>query len=170
MKKLFLFLTVIAAMATVTVSCSKDDDVISKEDFVNKLTQGGTSGTWEGMERTKTRSWGSWSNDGDKYAIMRFDRSTTTATEGTGYLLYFENSYKETFKDKSDFTWNIVGDELRINYHHTNWAPVHAEYNTTELVIKGDNFVGTWYESSDKKFEFNYKKSTFNDWNKYINN
>ena len=169
MKKLFHFLTIIAAMATIMVSCSKDDDVISKEDFVYKLTQGGTSGTGEGTERTKSKSWGTWSNDGEKYAIMRFDRADAKATEGTGYLLYFENSYKETLKDKSAFTWNFVGDELRINYRHTNWAPVHAEYNTTELVIKGDYFDGTWYESSDKKFEFNYKKSTFNNWNKYIN-
>ena len=169
MKKLFFYLTVIAAMATVTVSCSKDDDSISSEEFANKLLQNGTTCTWEGAERTLSRSWGKWSDDGEKYAIMRFDRSSTTALSGTGLVLYFENSYKDTYKDGSEFTWSFAGDELRITYRHNGWAPVHAEYNTTELIINGDKFVGTWYESSDKKFEFGYTKSTFTEWSKYIN-
>jgi hypothetical protein len=170
MKKLFFYMTMVAAMAFVVVSCSKDDDEDnSKEAFVNKLTQNGTTCTWEGSERTLSRSWGSWSNDGEKYAVMRFDRASTTATQGTGWVLYFENSYKEVYKDGSEFTWSIVGDELKITYRHSGWAPVHAEYNTQELIINGNRFDGTWFESSDKKFEFKYNKSTFNTWNKYIN-
>ena len=58
MKKLFFYLTVIAAMATVTVSCSKDDDSISSEEFANKVLQNGTTCTWEGAERTLCRTWG----------------------------------------------------------------------------------------------------------------
>ena len=168
MKKVLFCMTMIAAMAMVFVACSKDDDKENtKESFANKLTQNGTTCTWEGAERTLSRSWGSWSDDGEKYAIMRFDRASTTAIQGTGLVIYFENSYKETVRDFSEFTWSLSGDELKITYRHTGWAPVHAEYNTQELIIKGDRFDGTWFESSDKKFEFNYTKSTFTDWAKY---
>lgn len=169
MKKSFLYLSIIAAMAMMVVGCSKSDDdgASSKETFANKLTQNGTSCTWEGNERTMSRSWGNWSDDGQKYAVMRFDRSSTTATSGNGVVYYFESSYKETFKDKSEFTWALEGDELRITYRHGGWAPVHAEYNSSELSISGDSFRGTWFESSDKKFEFSYKKSSFTEWDKY---
>ena len=101
---------------------------------------------------------------------MRFDRNSTSDVSGTGLVLYFENSYKDTFKDGSEFTWSYSGDELRITYRHTGWAPVHAEYNTSELVINNSGFNGTWFEGSDKKFVFSYIKSTFNEWNKYFNN
>ena len=169
MKKSFLFLTLFAAMTIGMVSCSSSDDngEDAKANFANKLTQNGTTCTWEGVERTMSRSWGNWSDDGEKYAVMRFDRASTTATSGTGLVYYFENLYKETFKDKSEFTWTLESDEMKITYRHTNWAPVHAEYKTPELVIRGDTFVGTWFEASDKKFEFNYKKSNFTDWDKY---
>jgi hypothetical protein len=85
MKKVLFCMTMIAAMAMVFAACSKDDDKENtKESFANKLTQNGTTCTWEGAERTLSRSWGSWSDDGEKYAIMRFDRASTTAIQGTG--------------------------------------------------------------------------------------
>ena len=170
MRKVFFCMTMIAAMAMMFVSCSKDDDEITKEEFTNKLFQNGTTCTWEGVERTLSRSWGNWSDDGEKYAIMRFDRNSTSDLSGTGLVLYFENSYKEQYRDGSEFTWSYSGDELRITYRHSGWAPVHAEYNTTELIINNSGFNGTWFEGSDKKFVFSYIKSSFNEWNKYLNN
>jgi hypothetical protein len=174
MKKLFVYMTLVAAMAMMVVSCSKDDDDTDSTDnrlkFTNLLTQNSTSCTWEGTERTKERDWGNWAEKGDKYAVMRFDRSSTQAIEGTGYVIYFENAYKDNVKDQSEFMWNFANDVLNITYRHSGWAPVHAEYRTSELVINGDKFEGTWFEASDKKFEFSYKKSSFNDWNKYKTN
>ena len=174
MKKLFFFMSIFAVMALMTVSCSKDDDDDDNTDstenrlkFANKLTQNATSFTWEGYETTKTRSWGNWSDDGKKFVVMRFDRASKDATEGEGMLFQFENEWKENFIDKSEFRWSFADDELRITYRHSGWAPVHAEYRTSELVIDGNKFEGTWFESSDKKFEFSYKKSSFNDWDKY---
>lgn len=171
MKKTFLFLTLIAAIAMVVTGCKKDDDKITKEEFADKLIgKGATSFTWEGNETAKSRSWGNWSDDGTKYAVMRFDRSSATALEGTGKLLYFKNSYKEELRDndaKSEFTWRLTGDDLVISYRHAGWEAVHAEYNTQELIIDSNGFRGTWFESSDKKFDFIYIKSNFNDWAKY---
>jgi hypothetical protein len=164
MKKLYFFMTMLAALAVMTVSCSKSDDEDPEEvkmNFANKLTQNSTSCTWEGVERTLSKAWGNWSDDGEKYAVMRFDRASNTAKEGTGYVVYFENAFKDVEKGRSEFIWNFQGDELRITYRHEGWAPVHAEYNTSELRINGDKFEGTWFESSDKKFEFSYKKSSF---------
>ena len=172
MKKLFFFMAMFAAMTLITVSCSKDDDdntdsIENRLKFTNKMLQNGTTCTWEGTERTKSRSWGNWSDDGDKYTVMRFDRTSTQHVEGTGYVIYFENAYKENVKSQSEFMWSFADDVLIITYRHEGWAPVHAEYRTSELVIDGDRFDGTWFEASDKKFEFNYKKSSFNDWNKF---
>ena len=166
-------MAMIATMSLVTVSCSKDDDDDNTDStenrlkFANKLTQDGTSCTWEGTERTKTKQWGNWSDDGDKYAVMRFDRTSTKSIEGTGYVIYFENAYKDNVNSQSEFMWSFANDVLNITYRHEGWAPVHAEYRTLELIIDGDRFDGTWFESSGKKFEFNYKKSSFNDWDKY---
>lgn len=171
MKKSFLFLILIAAMAMVVVSCMKEDDKITAEEFADKMVgKNSTSFTWEGNETTQAKSMGSWYDKGSKWAVMRFDRSTPTATEGTGKVLYFKNSYKDELRDDnslSEFTWRFWGDELIINYRHTGWDPVHAEYNTTELIIDSNGFKGTWFESSDTRFTFSYIKSNFNDWAKY---
>lgn len=173
MKKMIAFMTILAAMAISSVSCSSSDDDGDKTDprltFSNKLTQDSTTCTWEGDERTMRKEWGSWSDDGTKFVVMRFDRTSKEAIKGSGMLLQFENKWKETLIDKSEFEWNFVDDELRITYRHTGWDPVHAEYNTSELTINGDTFKGTWFESSDKKFEFTYEKSSFKDWDKYKN-
>ena len=173
MKKLFAFMTIVAAMAMSTVSCGSDDDEGDKTDprltFTNKLTQDSTTCTWEGYERTMTKSWGNWSASAEKYVVMRFDRASKTAIEGDGILLQFGNDWKENCIDKSDIKWRFVGDELHISYRHEGWAAVHAEFNTTELRINGDKFEGTWFESDDTKFEFSYKKSSFSDWNKFVN-
>lgn len=168
-------MTLFAAMVMTIVSCSKDDDdnVDSQSNrlaFANKLTQNSTSCAWEGEDKIMNKNWGNWSTDDNRYAVMRFDRTSTTATEGTGLLLSFENAYKDKFKDRSEFMWGFANDELHITFRHEGWAPFYAEYRTQELVINGNSFHGTWFERSDRKFEFNYKKSSFNDWNKYTVN
>ena len=86
MKKILFFMSLIAAMATLTTSCSKDDDdreslLQRKLKFVNALTQNSTSCAWEGLQTEQHKSWGSWSDHATKYFIMRFDRSTKEAIE-----------------------------------------------------------------------------------------
>lgn len=141
---------------------------VTINDIKNKLLQNGTTCTWEGSEITLIWEWGRWSDEGQKYTIIRFDRNSTSDLSGTGQVLYFDNSYKDSYKDGSEFTWNFIDDELKITYRHNGWAPIHAKYSTTELVIHDNNFAGTWYESSDRKYKFSYIKSSFNNWDKYL--
>ena len=172
MKRLFLFLTVIAAMATVMISCSKDDDESEniqqkKLTFANALTQNSTSCAWEGLQTEQHYSWGNWSDHATKYFIMRYDRTSTEAINGTGWAYVFKTQWKEEFIEKTEFTWRFNDTNSTLEISYRAWNPVHAEYNTTELTIKGNTFVGTWFESSDCKYQFEYKKSDFNDWEKY---
>ena len=166
-----MFMTVIAAMAMITVSCSKDDDEITKEGFTDNLFQKGTTIVWEGQERTRRYN-GGWYDDGQKYAVMRFDRTSNTATSGTGYVIYFKNSFKEELNYSGSFSeiqWYFQDNIMYVNYKRNEWPAVHGEYNTSELVVDGNTFKGTWYEDNDNKFEFTYSKSSFSDWNKYFN-
>lgn len=173
MKKYFSLMAIFAAMAMTFIGCSKDDnDTDSTENrlnFTNKLTQNSISCTWEGYNMAKRKELGNWNDDGQKYAVMRFDRATKEDIQGTGLLLYFENNYKDTFLEGSEFTWYFADDMLRISYRHSGWSPQYAEYRTQELVINGDRFDGTWFEKTDFKYKFNYTKSAFSDWSKYIN-
>lgn len=170
MKKLFTSMAILAALAMMTVSCSKDDDKDSTNNrlnFANALTQNGTSGTWEGYDKRQFKELGNWVDKSQSYVVIRFDRTSTQATNGTGFLLTFENSYKDTYKEQSEFTWNFDEDMLHITYRHPGWTPVYAEYRTKELVISGDNFTGYWFEQTDSRYKFSYTKSSFKDWDKY---
>ena len=172
MKKLFFCMTMMAAMAVVMTSCSKDDDKDSEDNrlkFANALTQNSLSGTWEGYDKAQRKEMGNWVDERQSYVVIRFDRSSTSATNGTGLILTFENNYKDTFKEASELTWYFDDDQLHITYRRTGWAPVYAEYRTQELVITGDSFHGFWFEQTDMRYKFSYTKSSFNDWNKYIN-
>ncbi len=172
MKKILFFMSLIAAMATLTTSCSKDDDdreslLQRKLKFVNALTQNSTSCAWEGLQTEQHKSWGSWSDHATKYFIMRFDRSTKEAIEGTGWAYVFKTQWKDEFIEKTEFAWRFNDTNSTLEVSFRAWNPVHAEYNTTELTINGNTFVGTWFESSDCKYQFEYKKSNFSDWEKY---
>ncbi len=172
MKKLFS-LAILAAMALMVVSCSKDDDdtdsTANRLNFANKLTQNSTSGTWEGYE-TSMRKEGGWVDGTKRYAVIRFDRATTSDIKGTGQLVAFENKYMDTFREGSEFEWYFDEDMLHITWRHAGWQPAYAEYRTNELVIDGDTFRGEWFEKTDFKWHFSYTKSNFNDWSKYVNN
>ena len=166
-------MTMVMALSVTMMSCSKDDEedntdsVKNRQSFANKLLQNGTTFTWEGYMTDKRKEWGNWTDDGKTYVVMRFDRNSTSDTEGSGMVVHFENEWKEKFIDKSELRWSFAEDELRVVYRHEGWAPVHAEYRTSELVIDESGFHGTWFESSSLKYEFVFKKSTFTEWDKY---
>ena len=169
MKKYFLYLTLFFGASLIVMSCSKDDDEeedpqVTKLRFVNLLTQNSTSCAWEGSEIDLRKELGSWSDKGTKYVVVRFDREKTTDVEGSGWLYVFEDAYYEHFKEKSEFRWSITNDLLQISYRHQGWEPLHAEYKTSELVIRDNKFDGWWFVDSGWKYEFHYKKSSFNNW------
>ena len=171
MKKLFVFMTVMVAMAMVVVSCSSDDDDTDSTEnrlkFANALTRNSTSATWEGYDKAQQKELGNWVDERQSYVVIRFDRASTSATNGTGLLLTFENAYKETFKERSEFMWYFDDDMLKIDYRHQGWTPVYAEYRTNELTINGDTFSGFWFEKTSVRYKFSYTKSDFNKWDDY---
>jgi hypothetical protein len=172
MKKLFTCIAILAAMAMITVSCSKDEDKDSADNrlsFANQLTQNSTSAAWEGYDKCQRKELGNWVDERQSYVVIRFDRNSTSDYQGTGVVLTFENNYKEAFKEMSDFTWYFDDDQLKITYRRSGWQPVYAEYRSNELVINGSSFSGFWFEKTDLRYKFNYTKSTFNDWNNYKN-
>ena len=181
MKKFFMIatakavvcMTVFAALASVMTSCSKDDDKDSGENrlkFVNNMMQSSsaTSCTWEGWHRRQFKDGSSWRNEGQQYAVIQFNRSSATATSGDGVLLYFEDANKTNFKEGSKFTWTVSDSQVKITHiTHSEWYPMYAEYNTSEITVGSGSFYGHWWEKVDDRWEFNYTKSTFSDWSKY---
>ena len=178
MKKLFLIsttkvlvcMTVVAALAMTMTSCSKDDDEDSTENrlkFVNNMMQSSTATTctWEGWHRRQFKDGSSWRDDSQQYAVIQFNRSSATATSGDGILLYFRDSEKTNYKEGSKFTWSIDDNQIKLRHiTHSEWYPMYAEYNTSEITVGSGTFYGHWWEKVDDRWEFNYKKSNFNNW------
>ena len=144
------------------------DDPAARLAFTNAMLQNSTSCTWEGWQRRQFKDGSSWRNEGQQYAVIRFDRSSTSETSGTGVLLYFRNAEKTDYKEGSRFTWAFVGNQIRlVQITHSEWYPMYAEYNTTELSVGASSFYGHWWEKVDDRWEFSYKISDFNDWSNY---
>jgi len=171
MKKLLSYITIFAAMAMMMTSCSKDEETdteANRLNFTNLLMQNKTSFTWEGLETAQRKELGHWNDEKTRYVVIRFDRATTESTTGTGRLIAFENSWKQAFIESSDFKWYFNNDMLYLEWKHAGWQTAHAEYRTNELTISGDKFNGYWFEKTDFRWQFNYTKSSFIDWDKYV--
>ena len=135
---------------------------------INAMLQNSISCTWEGWHRRQFKDGSSWRNDSQQYAVIQFNRSSATATSGDGILLYFGDSNKTNYKEGSKFTWKIDDNQVKITHiTHSEWYPMYAEYNTADFTISGNFFYGHWWEKVDDRWEFSYKKSDFNDFDKY---
>lgn len=144
------------------------DDPAARLAFTNAMMQNSTTCTWEGWHKRQFKSSGSWNTEGQQYAVIRFDRSSTSETSGTGILLYFKDADKTNFKEGSRFTWSFEYSQIKLRHiTHSEWYPMFAAYNTTELSVGTDFFYGHWWEKVDDRWEFNYKISDFNDWGNY---
>ena len=171
--KVLVCMTVFAALASAMTSCSKDDDKDSEDKrlkFVNNMMQSATatSCTWEGWHRREFKDGSSWTKHSQQYAVIQFSRSSATATSGEGIMLYFRNADKTDYKEGSRFTWAFEGNQIKLRHiTHSEWYPMYAEYNTTELTVGAGAFYGHWWEKVNDRWEFNYKKSTFSDFSQY---
>ena len=144
------------------------DDPAARLAFTNAMMQNSTSCTWEGWHRRQFKDGSSWRDEGQQYAVIQFVRSSATSTSGTGVLLYFKDADKTNYKEGSRFTWAFEGNQIKLRHiTHSEWYPMYAEYNTTELSVGTGSFYGHWFEKVDDRWEFNYKISDFNDWGKY---
>ena len=171
MKKFLSFMAIVAALAMTMSSCSKDEDEgdsqANRLKFTNLMMQNGTSFTWEGYEQLH-RTDGA-SSGKTYYVVIRFVRNTKDDTQGSGNVLFFSNENKNDLQEKSAINWWFGNDMLHISLPTLGWDARYAEYRTQELTINGDNFTGRWFEKNDYYWFFTYKKSSFNEWDKYIN-
>jgi hypothetical protein len=171
--KALMFMTMFATLASTMTSCSKDDDKDSEDKrlkFVNNMMQSATatSCTWEGWHRREFKDGSSWTKHSQQYAVIQFSRSSATATSGEGIILYFADANKTDYKEGSKFHWAISDNQVKITQiTHSEWYPMYAEYNTTEITVGAGTFYGHWWEKVNDRWEFNYKKSSFNEFSKY---
>ena len=180
MKKSFIYLTFIAAIARMVVSCSKDDEKDTPEqrlNFSNQLCQGGTSGTWEGYDQRQEKELGSWNNKSKSYVVMRFDRASATASNGTGEIITFENEYK----DKLEFIFRnydylreedeaiklpdgVKYDEegfMTASFYASEMDYCELEQSVREIIlclkIEYDEISCRWYHEDVYKFLYGHK-------------
>lgn len=145
-----------------TTSCSSDDDSMSADEAARLLT----SGNWQGYSIKQQKEWGSFRDSDDRtWNVMRFDRATTTALNGTGRQLGFRNEYMNNDPEVSNFRWSIEGNIVTIAYE--NWGS--ATFNYQEVTLNNDKFSGYQYENDDKRYQFNYRKEAFTKWDNYNN-
>ncbi|GEM_PF-3040769 len=165
MKKAFIYMTVMIAAIAMN-SCGSDDNDWKTAPNIAKML---CAHDWEGYNHSQYRELGKWLDSGsdDVYVVLRFNRANDNANSGTGYHLGFSNSYKTELKGSSEFTWTLIGNNLRIDYK-AGWNSVHTTYNNNEFVISDTNFHGLFYANEAHRIEFNYKSTTFSDWNKYF--
>ncbi len=163
-------MAIVAAVAMTFTSCSKDeeegDSEASRLNFTNLMMQNGTSITWEGNEQLQRKD-GAESGK-QYYAVIRFVRNSTTDTHGTGNVLFFTNYTKTELSAQSNISWWFDNDMMHISLSN-GWDARYAEYRTKELSVTATLFSGKWFEKSDYYWYFSYKKSSFTDWDKYLN-
>lgn len=162
MKKLFIYMAMILATVTMTTSCEKNDDRISADEFCKLLV----NGDWQGYCQEQHREWGSFTDRNDRtWNVLRFRRNSENATYGSGTQLgYSSEQMTDRNPEVSSFIWRIDGTTLTISYDA--WSPVY--FNFTEMTINSDKFAGFMYEKDDVRYEFNYSKRAFNNWDTFI--
>lgn len=160
MKKLFFYMTMLLAAVILTTSCSSDDDSLSAEDAAKFLT----SGYWQGYSIKQRKEWGSYRDQADRtWNVVRFDRATPTALNGTGRQLGFKTEYMNNDPEVSNFRWRIEGDIVTIAYEQ--WGT--ATFNYKEITLNNDRFAGFQYETDDVRYQFDYRKDAFSKWEQY---
>ena len=152
---------VIAAVA-MTTSCKDDDDSISAEDAVKYLV----SGNWQGYGIEQRKQIGGFVDTDDRtWNIVRFERAATNAFNGTGCQLGVSNEYMSGTPEMSNFRWSLEGNIITIAYE--KWGT--ATFNFKEMTINNDKFSGFIYQNDNLRYQINYNKRSFADWDKYKN-
>ena len=167
MKKLFTFVALCMAVTMVVTSCKNDDE--DKEKRNQEMAKTLTSVAWQGNNLYQYKEMGSWIDRSTDFVVMRFDRTSETATNGTGYQLQFDGTYFNELEEMSEFTWYFSDDDLYISYKEAGWGSVHA--NVDDWTLNNSYFSGYWWTNdNDRRYRFTYQKSSFKDWDKYIKN
>ncbi len=165
MKRLFTYVTLFAAIILCMSSCKKDEEK-ERNEVANNLV-----GDWQGY----IQEWKSYDSNKTSYipnherrwVCMRFNRSSDSSS-GTGYQIEFKNEFMNNTPDADDmneFNWRVNGDHLEITYK--TWDAIYLEFKKS--TINGSDFKGSFFTFSKVyKYEFDYKRKAFDDWDKYF--
>ena len=159
MKKILVFMAIIATAATLCVGC-KSDSKKDPQETINNLT----GGDWQGYISGYKKNGSQWDfNKERNYVILHFER--TGELNGTGRQLEFDNEYMREQTGYAEFNWRMTDDKIQISYSEQGWNDVYFEYNN--CVIDGSQFKGDMFDYFDHKYVFELYKTTFTDWSKY---
>ena len=163
MKKIFVLATIIAALALVTVSCSKDKD---PEEVSKNIT--GTD--WAGYLTEERKDMGNWvDNNQRNFAVIRFIGTSTSAnaipTGGTGYQVEFSNSYMNEKTGYSNFRWRLNDGHLEMTYETKGWDDTYIDYN--DATVTATTLNGYMYDYSGHRFRMELTANGSFDWSKW---
>lgn len=161
MKKTIALATVIAALALVTVSCSKDKD---PEEVSKNIT--GTD--WAGYLTEERKDNGRWvDNSQQHFVVIRFIGTGTAPTSGTGYQVEFANSYLIDKTGYSNFKWKLVNGDLRMEYETIGWNNTYIDYNDAD--VTATTLKGYMYDSTTgiHRFRMELTANGSFDWSKW---
>ncbi|MBQ9640913.1 MAG: hypothetical protein IJV06_05090 [Bacteroidaceae bacterium] len=163
MKKIFLLMAVIATALLLNVSCKKDDKK-EPQDVATWLV-----GDWQGYVSGYKKNNSQWDfNNERNYAVVRFVASSNGAKNGTGYQLEFKNEHMVEQTGFAEFFWKLEDENVRISYKTEGWGDVYFNFNDCELTASV--FRGEMYDYTDHKYVFDFVKTSFSDWAKYMMN
>ncbi len=163
MKKLFTLMALFMATAMIFTGCKSDDDDSEQknQNFAKMIT----ANTWEGTNLYQYKEMGEWIDRSTDFVVLKFTRTSATDLSGTGWQLQFDGNYYKELQEKSEFKWYISGDRLYISYQAEGWGNVNAIID--DATVNSSVFSGWWWDDSTHRYQFNYKKSSFVDFDKY---
>ena len=161
MKKIFLFVAMVATVALLNVSCKKDDKKDPQE-VANNLI-----GEWQGYISGYKKNNSQWDFNNERgYAVIRFLSAGNNNKSGMGNQLEFKNEHMTEKTDYAEFSWKIEDDKIRISYLMDGWGDVYIYFNDVEL--NSSVFKGEMFDYTDHKYVFDLTKKTFSRWNEFI--
>ena len=107
MKKIFMFVAMIATITLLCTSCKKYEE--SPQDFAATLV----GNDWQGYISGYKKNGSEWTYNGERnYAVLHFVKAAVDSPlKGKGYQLEYENENKYEYNQKAEFTWNVTEDK-----------------------------------------------------------
>lgn len=145
-------MAMIAMIASVTVSCKKDDKKDPKD-----VAQLLTSGEWAGYVTGYKKNNAQWDfNNERNYAVVHFNRTSENVTYGTGTQQEYKNEHSSEQSGYAEFTWSMTDNEIRIAYITDGWGDVYIKLDDCD--ITSSQFKGDMYDYYDHKYVFDFNK------------
>lgn len=162
MKKVFTYVTVLAAIAMLTMmtmtSCKDKKDPYD-------VANGILSKDWQGYIQDQKENASSWKDMDRSKVTIHFQKTTDSPFRGIGYQLEWEDD--GSVKDKNKFNWYITSDRIDIDYD--TWTDVFIEFNNDVFQVDANQFKGEMYDGKQHRYVFDLTPTPAVDWNRYFN-